>query len=150
MKVCISEVDRGDGGVTSVAVGCFTFWGLFALSHVVLLSSRINTMKQRSCSCSQTRSFLSVFMCMSTLFWVVLSVWTALHLWCDLCQTLWRLSTSWIHLFSSHFRRRPFLSHYFDRNWISSDAFLCILSAVRFSLGVYRFQWRDDAKTLLV
>lgn len=56
--------------------------------------------------------------------------------WCDLCQTLWRLSTIWIHLFSRHFRRCPFLSHYFDRNWISSDAFLCILSAVLFSLGV--------------
>lgn len=50
--------------------------------------------------------------------------------------------------FAGHFRQCPFLSHYFDRNWISSDAFLCILSATVFSLGVYHFQRGDGTKTL--
>lgn len=49
--------------------------------------------------------------------------------------------------FTGHFRQCPFLSHYFGRNWISSDAFLSILSAAVFSLGVYHFQRGSGSKT---
>lgn len=105
---------------------------VFALFYSVLLST--------SADCRKTHPVARTSPVFTILFWLVfVRINSAAS-----DATSARLSGGYRPVrsicFSGHFRQCPFLSHYFDRNWISSDAFLCILSATVFSLGVYHFQ----------
>lgn len=116
-----------------------TLCSVFDLSHSVLLSTSADCRKTHPVACTNP-----VF---TMLYWLVfVRINSAAS-----DATSGRLSGGYRPVrsicFAGNFRQCPFLSHYFDRNWISSDAFLCILSATVFSLGVYHFQLGDGTKT---
>lgn len=110
-----------------------TLSSVFALLYSVLLSTSADCRKTHPATRARE----------SGVFYVVLAVFsfvlTVLHLMRPPPDSLEAIDQWDPFVSRGHFRQCPFLSHYFDRNWISSDAFLCILSAAVFSLGVYHF-----------